>query len=97
MENLNTEIVGRLPIVVPNCAEQRTIADFLDRATAKIDALIERKRRLIELLEEKRQAVISLAVTKGLDPTVPMKPSGVDWLGDIPEHWEVRRLAACRT
>ncbi|OWV50831.1 restriction endonuclease, partial [Mameliella alba] len=72
--------------------EQRAIAGFLDRETAKIDALVEEQRRLIALLKEKRQAVISHAVTKGLDPAAPMKPSGIDWLGDIPAHWEVTKL-----
>ncbi len=64
------------------------IVDFLDRETARIDALIEKKRRLLELLEEKRLAVITHAVTKGLDPNVPMKDSGIPWLGQIPAHWE---------
>jgi type I restriction enzyme, S subunit len=63
------------------------IAEFLDRETAKIDALVEEQQRLIELLKEKRQAVISHAVTKGLNPHAPMKPSGIEWLGDVPEHW----------
>jgi restriction endonuclease S subunit len=76
---------------VPPISEQRAIAAFLDRETAKIDALVEKKERLISLLQEKRTALISHAVTKGLDPTVPMKDSGVEWLGDIPAHWEVRR------
>jgi type I restriction enzyme S subunit len=69
--------------------EQRTIAAFLDHETARIDRLIEKQQRLIELLKEKRQAVISHAVTKGLDPNVPMKDSGVEWLGQVPEHWDV--------
>jgi len=69
--------------------EQRTIAAFLDHETARIDRLIEKQQRLIELLKEKRQAVISHAVTKGLDPNVPMKNSGVEWLGQVPEHWKV--------
>ena len=72
--------------------EQRAIADFLDRETAKIDALVARKERLIELLQEKRTALITRAVTRGLDPNVPMKDSGVQWLGEIPAHWEVKRL-----
>jgi type I restriction enzyme S subunit len=72
--------------------EQRAIADFLDRETAKIDALIAKKERLIELLQEKRTALISQAVTKGLDPKVPMKDSGIEWLGRIPAHWRVMRL-----
>ena len=72
--------------------EQRAIANFLDRETAKIDALVARKERLIELLQEKRTALITRAVTRGLDPNVPMKDSGVEWLGEIPAHWEVKRL-----
>ena len=84
--------VRRMPIIVPSEHEQTTIVAFLDRETAKIDALMEEQRRLIELLKEKRQAVISHAVTKGLDPTVPMKDSGVEWLGDVPAHWEVGPL-----
>jgi len=69
--------------------EQTQIATFLDRKTAAIDALIEKKQRLIALLEEKRQAVISRAVTRGLDPNVKMKDSGIPWLGEIPAHWAV--------
>ena len=74
---------------VPPSSEQRAIAAFLDRETAKIDALISKKERLIELLREKRIALISHAVTKGLDPDAPMKDSGIEWLGEIPTHWEV--------
>ena len=72
--------------------EQQAIADFLDRETAKIDALVARKERLIELLQEKRTALITRAVTRGLDPNVPMKDSGVEWLGEIPAHWEVKKV-----
>ncbi len=79
-------------IGLPPPSEQTAIAAFLDRETAKIDALVEEQRRLIALLAEKRQAVISHAVTKGLDPTVPMKDSGVEWLGEVPVHWEVKRI-----
>ena len=75
----------------PPLAEQTAIAAFLDRETAKIDGLVAEQRRLIELLKEKRQAVISHAVTKGLNPHAPMKPSGIEWLGDVPAHWEVCR------
>jgi len=74
---------------VPSEEEQAQIARFLDHETARIDALIEEQQRLIELLKEKRQAVISHAVTKGLDPTVPMKDSGEEWLGEVPAHWDV--------
>jgi len=73
---------------VPPRDEQKAIAAFLDRETARIDALIEKKRRQIELLQEKRSALISHAVTKGLDPNAPMKDSGIEWLGEIPKHWE---------
>ncbi|MFO1496605.1 MAG: restriction endonuclease subunit S [Lysobacterales bacterium] len=76
----------------PSLSEQCAIASFLDRETAKIDALVEEQKRLIELLKEKRRAVISQAVTKGLDPNVPMKDSGVEWLGEVPAHWEITRL-----
>lgn len=82
-----------LPLPVPPLPEQTAIAAFLDRETAKIDALVEEQKRLIELLKEKRQAVITQAVTKGLNPNVPMKPSGVEWLGDVPAHWKSGRAA----
>lgn len=81
--------LDNLDIPTPPETEQTTIAAFLDHETAKIDALVEDQRRLIELLKEKRQAVISHAVTKGLNPDAPMKDSGVEWLGEVPEHWEV--------
>jgi len=77
---------------LPPIEQQRTIVAFLDLATAKIDALIEKKERVVELLQEKRTALISQAVTKGLDPTVPMKDSGVEWLGKIPAHWNMTFL-----
>ena len=78
-------------IAVPSIAysEQTKIANFLDHETAKIDSLIEKQQQLIQLLKEKRQAVISHTVTKGLNPNVPMKDSGVEWLGKVPEHWEL--------
>ena len=72
--------------------DQRAIAAFLNRETARIDGSVERKERLIELLQEKRTALITRAVTRGLDPNVPMKDSGIEWLGEIPAHWEVKRL-----
>ena len=83
---------SRMVVPLPPLSEQTAIASFLDHETGKIDALAEEQRQLIELLKEKRQAVISHAVTKGLDPDAKMKPSGVEWLGDVPEHWEVKRL-----
>ena len=83
-------------LALPPLPEQRAIAAFLDRETAKIDGLVAEQQRLIELLKEKRQAVISHAVTKGLDPKAPMKPSGVEWLGDVPAHWELKPLRHLR-
>jgi len=88
--------VRNYQVPLPRLSEQRAIATFLDRETARIDALIEKKERQIELLQEKRTALISHAVTKGLNPNVKMKDSGVEWLGEIPEHWEtfvLRRVA----
>lgn len=79
-------------IPLPCLPEQQAIAAFLDCETAKIDKLVAEQERLIELLTEKRQAVISLAVTRGLDPSVPLKDSGVEWLGQVPEHWGVKRF-----
>jgi len=83
---------SRMPVILPPVAEQEIVAAFLDHETTRIDALIDEQKRLIELLKEKRQAVISHAVTKGLDPDVPMKDSGVEWLGEVPAHWEVKRV-----
>ncbi len=80
------------PAAIPTKLEQTQIARFLDHETARVDALIEEQQRLSELLKEKRQAVISHAVTKGLDPTAPMKDSGVEWLGEVPAHWNVTPL-----
>ncbi|MBX9763300.1 restriction endonuclease subunit S [Pseudomonas sp. WS 5011] len=91
--NLNTDTVGGICIAVPPAAELTRALAFLDHETARIDALIDEQQRLIELLKEKRQALISQAVTKGLDPTVPMKDSGVEWLGEVPAHWEVCKLS----
>ena len=79
-------------VTLPPISEQTTIATFLDHEITKIDALIADQERLIELLQEKRQAVISHAVTKGLNPEAPMKDSGVEWLGDVPEHWKTGKI-----
>lgn len=89
---LNTERLGRLyvPFITEN--EALKIANFLNHETAKIDTLINKQEKLIELLKEKRQAVISHAVTKGLNPDAPMKDSGVEWLGEVPEHWVVTKF-----
>jgi type I restriction enzyme S subunit len=84
--------VKELSVPVPPLAEQTVISSHLDRETLRIDALIEKKTRFIELLREKRQALITHAVTKGFDPNVKMKDSGVEWLGEVPEHWVVKRL-----
>ncbi len=91
-KRVSDEFIREYRAGIPPLAEQTAIADFLDQETAKIDGLIAEQERLIELLKEKRQAVISHAVTKGLDPAVPMKDSGIEWLGQVPEHWEVIRL-----
>ena len=92
MPRANPEQVMNTCIVIASPDEQRSIAAFLDRETAKIDALIEKKERLIELLRKKRTALITQSVTKGLDPIVPMKDSGIEWLGAIPAHWDVTTL-----
>ncbi|AHE98769.1 restriction endonuclease [Thioalkalivibrio paradoxus ARh 1] len=92
MPRVSWEDMGALLVARPPESEQRAIAAFLDHETGKIDALIEEQRRLIELLKEKSQAVISHAVTKGLDPNVPIKDSGVVWLGEVPAHWDVKRI-----
>ena len=79
-------------ILFPPCTEQNAIAAFLDNETEKIDVMVERKERLIELLQEKRTALVTRAVTKGIDPDAPMKDSGVEWLGKIPAYWQALRL-----
>ena len=79
-------------VALPPLDEQKAISSFLDMETSKIDGLVSEQGRLIELLKEKRQAVISHAVTKGLNPNAPMKPSGIQWLGDVPQHWSVPPL-----
>lgn len=88
---MNGEMAA-ISLCIPSDNEQQKIANFLDYETAKIDTLINKQEELIKLLKEKRQAVISHAVTKGLNPDAPMKDSGVEWLGDVPEHWDMKRL-----
>ena len=88
MPRASWEFVGSMMVTTPPLPEQAQIAAFLDRETAKIDGLVAEQRRLMTLLKEKRQTVISHAVTRGLDPDVPMKPSGIEWLGDVPAHWD---------
>ncbi len=87
--NLNTETVGNIFIPIPSEGEIEIITNYLDQKTTQLEDLIAKKERLIQLLEEERTAIINQAVTKGLDPTVTMKDSGIEWLGEIPEHWEV--------
>jgi len=95
--SLNLEPLAETLVPEPPLFEQTTIAAFLDRETAKIDALVDEQKRLIELLKEKRRAVISHAVTKGLNPDSPMKDSGIEWLGEVPAHWEVRSISSIST
>lgn len=92
---INIGLLSELWLPVPPHYDQSAIGAYLDRETTKIDALIAKKERLIELLTEKRTALISHAVTKGLDPNVPLKDSGVEWIGKIPAHWVVRRFRYC--
>ncbi|MBS1910880.1 MAG: restriction endonuclease subunit S [Bacteroidetes bacterium] len=91
--NLNQEELKRLRVPIPPKSEQQHIAAFLDWKTGQIDALIAKKRELIEKLKEKRLAVITQAVTRGLNPDAPLRDSGVPWLGEVPEHWEVKKLS----
>ena len=92
IQNVNAEKYANLALGIPPLAEQRAIAAYLDRETARIDALIAKAQQLNALLREKRVVLISQAVTKGLDPAAPLKASGVEWLGEIPAHWDVKRL-----
>ena len=95
VKHLSSSQIAKTFIAIPRLeSEQHAIATFLDRETAKIDALVAEQENLIALLKEKRQAVISHAVTKGLDPTVPMKDSGIEWLGEVPAHWDLRRISS---
>lgn len=84
--------IGNALIPLPTLETQRLIADYLDRETTRIDALVTEKEKMLALLEEKRAALISRAITRGLDESAPLKPSGLDWLGDIPAHWETKKL-----
>ena len=93
MQNIGQDTVRNLKLKVPSLAEQRRIAAYLDAETAQMDALVAEKEQMLKLLEEKRAAQISHAVTRGLNPRAPLKPSALPWLGDIPKHWEVRRCA----
>ena len=95
-DGLNLDLLGAIPCPLPSADEQTAIATFLDRETAKIDALIAEQEKLIALVAEKRQAAISHSVTKGLNPNAPTKDSGVAWLGEVPAHWEVGALKRYR-
>jgi type I restriction enzyme, S subunit len=90
--HVNGETLKNHLVLLPNLQDQNSIANFLDQKTAEIDGLIADKEKLIELLQEKRQAIITEAVTKGLNPNVRMKDSGIEWIGEIPEHWEVKKI-----
>lgn len=90
--HFTSEKFGNLRIPLPSVEEQNMIFKFLDKEVVKIDLLISKKQKLIELLQEKRQAIINEAVTKGLDPNVPMKDSGISWLGNMPAHWEIKKF-----
>ncbi|WP_063147120.1 restriction endonuclease subunit S [Enterobacter hormaechei] len=92
MPRADWEHIGSIEVVYPDQPEQAQILTTLDRETARIDALVEKKTRFIELLKEKRQALITHAVTKGLDPNVKMKDSGVEWIGQVPEHWNIAQI-----
>ena len=85
-------LLKTIQLSIPSLIEQNTIANFLDTETARIDNLISKQEKLIELLEEQRKSIISHAVTKGLNPNAPMKDSGVEWLGQVPEHWNISKL-----
>ncbi|MFT3741461.1 MAG: restriction endonuclease subunit S [Gammaproteobacteria bacterium] len=92
MQRISRGLLGNVRIIVPSHEEQIQIANFLDHETARIDTLIEKQQQLIKLLKEKRQAVVSHAVTKGLNPNAPVRDSGVEWLGEVPKHWRVMPL-----
>jgi len=92
IQNVSAERYASLFLPLPSLGEQRAIVAFLDRETARVDGLVPTKERLVELLQEKRAALITRAVTKGLHASVPLKDSGVEWLGQIPAHWDVQRL-----
>ncbi|TKD25304.1 restriction endonuclease subunit S [Rhodobacter capsulatus] len=93
-QNIGMGVLERLHVPLPPKSEQEKIVAFLNGSVSKVDSLIEKKTRFIALLKEKRAAVITHAVTKGIDPDAPIKDSGVDWLGRVPAHWEVLRIAA---
>jgi len=91
-QRISRSMLGNVDFLLPNLLEQKQISEFLDKATSKINSELQRNLRLIEILEEKRHSLINQAVTKGLDPSIPMKDSGIEWIGKIPEHWEITKL-----
>jgi type I restriction enzyme S subunit len=91
MQHLTADAFGGFPVLLPPDSQQRAIADYLDRETARIDALIAAKQQVLELLAERHRALIARAVTRGLDPRAPLRDSGIPWLGEIPRHWKVER------
>ena len=92
LPSMTGEVISSHPIAAPNLNEQKAIANYLDRETTRMDALISKKTRFIELLKEKRSALITHAVTKGIAPNAKMRDSGVEWIREVPEHWDVMRL-----
>ena len=90
-DKLNQDQLKEIPVLIPLIEEQKAIISFLDKKTSEIDKTIEKDTRLIELLQEKRTALINHVVTKGLDPEAPMKDSGIEWIGKIPTHWKVKK------
>jgi type I restriction enzyme, S subunit len=95
IQNIGADKYSYLPVPHPPLPHQKLISLFLEHKTSQIDDLIAKKQKLIELLKEERTALINQTITKGLDPTVPMKESGIEWLGEIPEHWEVSKIKYC--
>lgn len=95
--DLSKTRMKEIPFVIPTLSEQKAIANFLDEKCSKIDEAIKQKEKMIELLKERKQIIIQDVVTKGIDPNISMKDSGVEWIGDIPEHWEVKRFKFCCT
>lgn len=92
---ISRDSLGAVPVPIPSLADQAAIARFLDHVDSRIQRLIAAKERLVELLEEEKQAIIHRAVTRGLDPDIPLKPSGVEWLADLPAHWRMQSLGQC--
>ncbi len=91
-DKLNQDQLNNIPILIPNIQTQESMVSYLDKKTSEIDDNIAKNKELISLLEEKKTALINQVVTKGLDPNVPMKDSGIEWIGEIPEHWEIRKM-----